>query len=179
MIELEVLDFQWVKGTEDDPLDHCAHGRVNFRINATRFVEPDDGIWTASASALYLLRTLTENSTSENSVAEGNFMFPCCAFCVWPIEHRFEVVTLGCPNGIDVEIIHQGKMVIVQSSVGSEIVQSSEWTAAVLDFVESVQEFYSASSPKEEIDDEYDRQGWEAFWEEWKVRYNRARSVTG
>lgn len=82
MINLVVQGFQWIKGEDDDPDDQCAHGRVLFQINNTTFVKPEDGIWTVSASALYLLRTLSENHTIENPVAETNFLFPCCGFTV-------------------------------------------------------------------------------------------------
>lgn len=177
MIELVVQDFQWVKGPEDDPEDQCAHGRVFFKVNDMQFVKPEDGVWTVSASALYLLRTLTENHTAENSVAEGNLLFPCCGFVVWPIVDRFTVVCLGCPNGIDLEIVHQGDMISITSSKGSEIIQKSDWISAVLDFTDSVREFYQSSLPKADIVDAFENQGWAAFWQEWDVRYVHAKTL--
>jgi hypothetical protein len=67
---------------DDDPEDHCVHGRVLFTINNIEFIKPEDGVWTISASALYLLRTITEDHTIENPVSEINFLFPCCGFSV-------------------------------------------------------------------------------------------------
>ncbi len=174
MIELKVQDFQWVKGSEDDPQDQCAHGRVQLKINNTEFVKPEDGIWTVSASALYLLRTLSENHTVENPVSEGNFLFPCCGFNVWLRGIRFKVLCMGCPNGVDVEVLHHDDMILIRSSTGSERVPKSEWASAVLGFVDSVRDFYRASLPKITIDDEFDRQGWAAFWQEWSERYSLA-----
>jgi len=176
MIKLIVQEFQWVRGKEDDPEDKCAHGRVLFQVNDTIFVKPDD-VWTVTTSALYLLRTITENHTIEDPVSETNFLFPCCGFIVWPAGERFEVLCMGCCNGVDVEIIHHQGMVMVKSPAGSEEVSESEWTAAVLGFVNSVQAFYDTSAPKVDIKDEFDRQGWEAFWQEWEKRYQKALSL--
>jgi hypothetical protein len=176
MIKLLVQGFQWVKGPEDDPNDQCAHGRVLFKINDTEFVKPQDGVWTVSASALYLLRTLSENHSVEDSVAEGNFLFPCCAFTVWLSGTRFPVMSLGCNNGVNLEILHQGEMITVRSAAGSEKVPKSEWVTAVLDFASSVRGFYRASQLKVPIEDEYESQGWAAFWKEWDERYERATS---
>jgi hypothetical protein len=76
MIKLHVQDFQWIEGPVDNPNDQCAHGRVSFAIKDTEFVKHEDGIWTASASALYFLRTIIEDNTTDHSVAESNFLFP-------------------------------------------------------------------------------------------------------
>jgi len=177
MIDLQVQGFQWIKGPKDDPSDQCAHGRVSFAINKTRFVKPEDGVWTISASALYLLRTITEDHTPNNSVTEGNLLFPCCGFSVWLIGKRFKVMCMGCPNGIDVEILHQKNSVIISSIAGSETINQREWATAVLDFADSVRNFYRISSPKVIIDDDFDRQGWSGFWQEWDERYELAKSI--
>jgi hypothetical protein len=176
MIKLLVQELQWIKGSKDDPEDHCAHGRVFFTVNETEFVKPDDGVWTVSASALYLLRTLTENHTAENSVADG-YLFPCCGFVVLPIGGRFKVLCLGCMNGIELEIIHQVDTVTINSSAGSEVVPKTEWTRAVLDFTDSVRQFYRSSLPKVAIEDEIDKLGWATFWQEWDERYRLAKST--
>lgn len=81
---------------------------------------------------------------------------------------------MGCNTGIDVEILHHQDVVTVKSPAGSEKVTKSEWAVAVLGFVNSVQDFYRASASKVAIEDEYDNQGWTAFWEEWNERYQEA-----
>jgi hypothetical protein len=174
MITLEVRNFNWVKGSVDDPTDFCAHGRVMFRVNEITFVRPEDGEWTVSATALYLLRSLTLDHTKSNSIAEGNFLFPCCAFSVWPIKDKFEVICMGCPNGIDIYIRHREGKVSLSSSLGTEIVTESEWKEAVIRFVTLVQTFYVQSSPKIKIEDEYDARGWIEFWREWEQRVSNA-----
>ena len=75
----------------EDPNDLCAHGTVEFSVDGVLLVTPEDGEWTVSATGLYLLRTLTDDHTPEASVCEGNLLFPCCAFSVWPLAGRYAV----------------------------------------------------------------------------------------
>jgi hypothetical protein len=175
MIKLEIHELQWINGSADDPKDQCAHGRVNFEVNGTVFVKPEDGLWTVSAAGLYLLRSLSEDHTPSNSIADG-FLFPCCGFDVWLIGTRFKVVCIGCPSGIDVSITHTNGEVVLHSPSGTESLSSSAWREAVLAFVSKVRNFYQVSSPKEAIQDELGKPGWAAFWQEWDERYANATS---
>ena len=179
-IELEAHDLHWIKGDKDDPGDYCAHGRVSFRINETVFVEPDRR-WTLSASALYLLRTLEDSHAHSDDVTQGNYLFPCCGFNVFPTTRgKYKLFIIGCPNGIDVHIILQDDLVIVQSLNGkSEIVSFLEWMDAVFGFADQIMAFYQNSSPKEQYHDEDDRIGWTEFWKEWDYRRNKSYSTVG
>ncbi len=177
MIVLEVKSFNWVKGTVDDPRDYCAHGRVMFRVNDVIFVKPEDGEWTVSATALYLLRSLTLDHVKSNLIAEGNFLFPCCAFSVWPIKDKFGVICMGCHNGMEVYIRHREGKVNLSSSAGTEIVSETEWREAVISFATSVRTFYLRSSPKIKIEDEYNAQGWKEFWREWEQLISDAQKL--
>lgn len=170
MIELTIQNLCWINGETDDPEDHCAHGRVIFRVGETTFVEPEDGDWTVNATGLYLLRTLSFDHTIENSVAEGNFLFPCCAFNVWPIKEKFKVLCMGCPQGIDVEVRHIVGKVHLEAENKVEQVTEAEWREAVMAFVRQIENFYASCTPKVAIDDEFDRMGWQAFWQEWRGR---------
>ena len=51
--------FEWIGGVADDPQDLCLHGRVTVQFGDT--VVEDTG--TVSATALYLLKTLTEDNS--------------------------------------------------------------------------------------------------------------------
>ena len=150
--------------------DQCAHGKVAFSIDGVPLVKPEDGEWTVSAAALYLLRTLTDDHTPERPVAECNFLFPCCGFKAWLGGERYEVLCMGCAGGIDVWVRHAGAM--VQISVGESLhsVPLGEWRAAVLGFVEQIEEFHAHGSPKVEPEEQHDREGWRAFWAEWRDR---------
>ncbi len=177
-VELEARDLQWVKGEGDDPTDHCAHGRVKFRVNETTFVEPADNVWTLSASALYLLRTLEDSHVHPDDVTQGNQLFPCCGFNVWPTnEGKYRLFCLGCPNGIDIYVTLQNNQVTIQSLDGkSETIAFREWMDAVFGFADRVLAFYNTSSPKIEHEDELDRNGWIEFWKEWDMRRNKSYS---
>ena len=172
MITLKAHELGWVRGKADDPEDQCAHGLVEFLIDKTTFVKPEDGTWTVSAAALFLLRTLSLDHTPEDSVTENNYLFPCCGFNVWPSKGKFKVVCSGCPNGIDVRVCHNRKegTVVISSPKGIETVSESEWNCAVLGFVAQIQAFYNGNSPKKKITDKLDRSGWKAFWQEWEQR---------
>jgi len=109
MITLEAIDMQWIQGRDDDPNDQCAHGRVRFEIDYITFVRPRDGLWTVSAAALYLLRTLEHENIPEHSVCETNFIFPCCAHACWLMaDGEFKLICMGCNDGIDIEVRHVG-----------------------------------------------------------------------
>jgi hypothetical protein len=170
MITLIAHDLCWIKGSLDDSADQCAHAHVEFHVNGTTFLSPKDGEWTVSAAALYLLRTITLDHSESNPIAEGNFLFPCCAFNAWPIQERFKVVCIGCTHGIDINITHSGDSVVIESDKGKELVSEFEWRDAVLAFVKQVREFYDRSSPKDNLNDEFDREGWVRFWSEWNER---------
>ncbi len=176
MIEIIVQDLGWVTGEEDVIWDQCAHGTVVFRVNETTFVEPEDGNWTVSATGLYLLRTLSFDHTLENSVAEGSFLFPCCAFNAWPIEDNKEFKVLlcsGCSQGIDIAVRHVAGKVHLEAEDKVEQVTETEWRQAVLAFVRQVEGLYASCTPKIYIDDEFDRKGWQAFWQEWRERIDK------
>jgi len=177
MITLSLHDESWVKGDQDDPADHCAHSRVEFRVTDTSFVKPEDGDWTVSAAALYLLRTFSFDHLSTDSVAEYNFFFPCCGFSVLRVKGRFEAYCMGCPNGVDVEVTHEAGEVRLSSPAGAETVSEQQRKNAVLSFAQQVRSFYQRSSPKAKIRDRHERCGWAAFWREWEARASAANST--
>jgi len=170
MISLVAHELCWIKGVADDPGDQCAHGKVTFDIDGVSVIMPEDGEWTVSTAALYLLRTLTADHTRENPVAEGNFLFPCCGFNAWLCGDRYKVMCMGCNNGIDTWIRHEGSNVSISAGESTHVVSRSDWHAAVEGFAEQIEEFYARSSPKVRPQDEEDRKGWAAFWDEWRER---------
>lgn len=173
MIILKAKDLQWITEVKDDPDDQCAHGMIDFRIDDYSFVTPDDGILSVSAAALFLLRSLSSNHDENNPVAEDSQLFPHCGHCVWPGDGRYNVSIVGCSNGIDVEIFHEGDSINFTSEDGTQIkVPIRDWIAAVFSFTDQVEEFYRSCSPKNAPPDDFDQEGWRRFWEEWNVRRN-------
>jgi hypothetical protein len=174
LIRLDFEDLQWVRGTEDEPDDQCAHGRVRLEINGTDFARPDDGIWTVSAAGLYLLRSLSDDHTAANPIAESNLLFPHCGFTVWVIGRRYPVLIMGCNNGVDLELTHSQGIVTVRSAAGAESVSLESWRRAVVSVATRVKEFYATCSAKVPSTDDSDLQGWAAFWREWDERLSSA-----
>ena len=172
MITLEAIEMQWIRGEGDDPLDLCAHGRVRFEIDDAVFVRPEDGVWTVSAAALYLLRTLEHEHTAKHSVAQYNFIFSCCAHACWLAgDGEFKVICMGCNKGIDIDVRFAGISVEIGGLGGKrKVVQAPEWQAAVFQFVDQVYSFYDRSDSKVAPSDPQDAEGWDAFWTEWHRR---------
>jgi hypothetical protein len=175
-VELRIEDLGWISGPEDDPADHCAHGRVHLRVGSTCFVKPEEGRWSLSATGLYLLRTLDADHMAEASVAETNWLFPHCGFSVFPHTGKYKVVIIGCNVGVDLAILHHDHSVTIRAATGAEeTVPWTQWRDAVVEFTDEVRALYDRSSPKLDLDDEFEEKGWTEFWREW----NSSRKLHG
>lgn len=172
-VQLSPVDLRWIKGSEDDPSDLCAHGDFEFRIDDDVLSDGSAGrALTLSAAALYLLRTLSRSHTKDAQV--GDQLFPCCGHAMYDIPGQDEVVIVGCGNGEDFELDHRegGAAVVVRATGGREwSVDRDSWQAAVFAFVDAVSEFYARSSPKRPTKD--DAAGFRAFQAEWERRRGR------
>ena len=88
-----------------------------------------------------------------------------------------DVVIVGCPNGLDWEVMHEGASVRLRASEGEEeIVAIEEWRRIVFEFADAVAAFYAASAPKQ-FSDPYEEQAFAAFQNEWARR--RGAGVAG
>lgn len=61
IFKIKADKFEWIGGAADDPQDLCLHGHVTVQFGDTTL--EDTG--TVSATALYLLKTLTEDIIEE------------------------------------------------------------------------------------------------------------------
>ena len=164
-IKLAAHDLFWLNPNAPD--DQCAHGTIEFTVNGIEFVTCKSGELTVTGAALFLLRTLTCDHTRAHPVAPYNTLFPHCGYAAWPYEGEFEVLLMGCDLGVEVWVSHEVAGIRLVSSAGSELVTEEEWRVAVLGLAEQVSAYYRQCSPKAEIKDDYERQGWAAFWLEW------------
>jgi hypothetical protein len=168
MIVLRAVNLHWIDGAADDPADLCAHSSVELRVDANSLVQPDDGDWTVSAAALYLLRTLSQSHTKAHPVAEQ--LFPCCGHAIYEVEGDDDVLIIGCDRGIDFEIGHSEDMVVLAAKDGRRYeVTAHEWRKSVCEFADAVYHFYENSSPKV-FEDERDSGAFKRFWMEWSRR---------
>jgi hypothetical protein len=170
MVTIQALNLRWIKGETDDALDQCAHSEMVITVNGADLVTAQDGELTLSGAAFFLLRTLESSHTPTNSVTNSNLLLPCCAFNAWPAGENGALVLLGCGLGIELSVEHlpNGHVRIARGEA-SATVDILAWHAAVIKFAKQIEAFYALSTPKAEIDDDFDRNGWALFWAEWRA----------
>ena len=168
MIHLSLSDLGWLDGRPDDHNDRCAHGRVCLEVDGTFLMRPEDGAWTVSASALFLLRTLTDDHTPDEPVAEASQLFPCCGFNVAEGSDRYPGLCFGCPTGIDVWVQHaDGQVTLTRGNLQATI-PFRDWVRAVHAFADDVTRLYAESAPKAAPDNAAEANAWATFWTEWR-----------
>lgn len=164
---LQPVGLCWIKQVADDPGDLCAHGHVDFRIGEEVLVHPlDRPEVTVSAAALYLLRSLEKSHSREAPV--GDQLFPCCGFSMFEEAGSPDVVIIGCPNGLDFEVLHGSNVQLKARTGRSWHIPMIEWRAAVFAFADRVSEFYASCSAK--CPTAGDSAGFRRFVAEWERR---------
>lgn len=172
MIILHPRDLTWINYQVDDPYDLCAHGKVQFDIDGVNLVRVEDGEWTVSAAALFLLRTLKKDHSTKAPLFEN--VIPHCGTGFYVKEGEDDVKIIECPIGINFQVIHiRDTVQIIMNDEKTFIVTSEEWQNAVLTFSQAVREFYAASTPKTPVDHS-DKAGFDKFMLEWKNRHQDA-----
>ena len=166
IFKIKADDLQWITGAKDDPQDLCLHGRVTAQFGDT--VLEDYG--TVSATALYLLKTLRDDKIMAPYDIQ---MIPCCGHTLIANDGLSEVTISGCDTGTDWSTIHEGNTVrFLLFSEQEEVVSLRDYQYEVLDFAKKIKQFYDSCTPKEVPKNEFDRNGYTAFWNEWQRRYN-------
>jgi len=159
MFEINVTNLAWLENVNEET-DLCLHGKAVAKIGDETF-EYDA---TVSATALYLLKSLTE----DHVIHHTNQMLPCCGFSIYANQNMDNVDICGCPNGVDWSVIHVGSDVKITTASGKEtMVRLDEYRKSVYSFVDKIEEYYTKSTPKVLPKDKVDREGYIAFWNEW------------
>jgi len=172
MITLVPTRLHWIKDDGvDDPSDLCAHSPVLFQIDGDTLVAPEEGDATVSAAAIYLLRTLEREHTTENPVDDQ--LFPCCGHAMYDSGGE-DVVISGCPNGSDVFVTHEGngEIRLTPPNGKSYVIAVSDWRNVINEFSDLVRNFYDHSLPKRPADDT-DSAGFAKMMAEWNRRRNQ------
>jgi hypothetical protein len=164
--DLKLLDIYWIENL-DEPYDLCAHGHVLVQIGTEIVSDQNSLNVTVSATALYLMRTLTSN------YQEGDYfsqLLPCCGHFLMVDEAEEKVVICGCPSGIDWTITHKEDGTIAHRSNNGQvaIISKDAYQKLVFEFADQVEQFYQSSSPKILPTDDYDQQAYRLFWNEWR-----------
>ena len=162
---INATNLKWIDGI-DETEDLCLHGYAVVHIGEKK-LEYDA---TISATALYLLKTLTEN----HIINTDNQLLPCCGFSIFPNDKLDNVTIVGCNDGIDWSVIHNGDTVILELENGTrENISITEYKQEVFKFADKVEAFYLSCAPKKIPKDKIDRDGYIAFWNEWHRRRNQ------
>ena len=162
---IDADNYTWINNKKDDPEDLCLHGHA-IAVFGNEKLEYDA---TVSAAALCLLRTITE----DHIINEGLQLFPCCGHSLIPNEDLSEVYIIGCNSGIDWTVLHENDIVKIILENGTEMqIRFEEYKKEIFAFADKVEAFYNACSPKILPNDEFERNGYIAFWNEWHKRRN-------
>lgn len=163
--KLYVDNFSWINERKDDPKDLCLHGHATAIIGNTKL----EYTATVSAAALCLLRSITEN----HIINEDTQMFPCCGHTLIPNEDLSEVYIIGCDCGIDWTVLHENERIKIILEHGETIfVDLHEYRNEIFQFADQLEKYYKSCSPKILPKDEFDKNGYLAFWNEWYRRRN-------
>ncbi|MBR0124585.1 MAG: hypothetical protein IJM03_04485, partial [Treponema sp.] len=176
--KIDVDSFYWIDSDDANTGDLCLHGHVRVQIGS--YQSEDYG--TVSASALYLLKTLSRNHIPESEIQ----LVPCCGhsmFAISSLESNPEAEDdygelceiLGCPNGLDWTVKHEGDFVRLISDSGQTVcLPFEEYKAEIFAFSNKVKAFYDSSLPRDVSNyDAVDIEGFKAFCAEWKMHYEK------
>ena len=162
MFNIDVSNMYWIR-EGDDPDDLCAHGDMVATIGDERF----EFSGTVSATAIYLLKTLTEDRAFEDE----NQMMPCCGHFYIANDTLDNVIILGCNSGVDWETTHVDNGVKIKTENEKEVfIRYEEYEKVVFNFCDKVEAFYKSCLKKNIPDDDFERNGYIAFWNEWNRR---------
>ena len=167
MFKLDILSLHWIDESADNPDDLCLHGNVVTKVGEEIF----EYYATVSAAALVLLRTLTEN----HAVGTDNQILPCCGHFMIANENLDSVEICGCPNGMDWNVTHEANedtnQIRIVTQNGNEVfIEFADYQKEVFEFADKVEEFYKKCAPKKMPDDNFEKNGYIAFWAEWRRR---------
>lgn len=165
LFEIDAEKLQWINGESEDQDDLCLHGEAVCKIGEEIFVYNA----TVSATALYLLKTLTE----DHIIYQENQMLPCCGHCMVPNDELTKVDILGCCNGIDWSVLHEGdKIKMITEKENVIVMDLEEYRKKVFAFADKIENFYNSCKPKN-LPNEFEKNCYIAFWNEWHRRRGR------
>ncbi len=170
MFCIDVSNLHWLEGVNETE-DLCLHGTAVVTIGEEHF----EYHATVSSTALYLLKSLSE----DHKIHESNQMLPCCGFFMIANETLSKVEILGCPNGIDWSVLHEnGEIVLITEAGNITKLSPDEYQRTVFSFVDKIEAFYKQSAPKKTPKDEFEKNGYIAFWNEWKeIRMSNEKEI--
>ena len=166
--EIKILRQHWILDDgKDDKNDLCSHGEVYIRLGSEELSNKNSGSWSLSTTGLYLLRSLEQDCQLGEF---SNQFVPHCGQSIYPDSGRKNsVIILGCTDGVDWKIFHHKRRVVFESEKGSKAELSlDKYRKMVLEFTNEIEKFYGNPKDKVVPDDEFEKDGFNQFWAEWK-----------
>lgn len=159
--EIRIKKLYWIDGSQDNKEDLCLHGDLEIRLN-DQIVQYSP---TVSVAGLRLLRSLFE----DHQGGSGEQLFPCCGNTMLANEQVNRVEILGCDQGLDWSIKHEAGLVTIEADGNLKTTYYYlQYKKEVLNFIKQIEGFYKKAGERILPEDEIDREGYLAFWKEWK-----------
>jgi hypothetical protein len=156
---VRVFDLHWLEGIDSEQ-DLCAHGSVEIVVDGHAATAHDLAV---GAACVLLLRTLTADHEPDGD----SHLFPHGGHAFLTDEQGWRR-NINCDQGLPVSVRYYEDTVNVALSEDSAQLPLRQWVDAVCRFCDEVERFYDESAPKRPPPE--DRQGYPAFWEEWRAR---------
>ena len=157
--KIRVNSLYWMNEIKDDPNDLCLHGDITVTIGEEKL----SYFCIGSAAALRMLKTLSE----DHLPTKGEQMVPCCGFSMIPNENLDEVDIIGCDNGVDWAVLNEdGMFKLITGNGNTVFVYYLQYKGEILRFADIVEYYNKKSLPKNIPEDEFERNGYMAFWNE-------------
>jgi hypothetical protein len=170
--EIKIENQRWL--FNDDKEDLCSHGEIHLNVNGNIITQSGiDEEWGISESALSLLKTIDKDYVCDPDNEEGLILHGCGA-----------ILMIGCPIGIHWTVKHIDDQVILSDFVkitttnpesgsiyypGLKVkLSKDEYKNQVVQFAIQAKNLFNTSKEKR-ISDDFDREMYEDFWNE----YNR------
>lgn len=104
-------------------------------------------------------------------------MLPCCGHFMVADKTLENVWISGCPYGVDYQVEPSEECIHITTESGhSYSVHRKDYVNEIVQFAEQVETFYQNSTPKHLPTDDFERNGYIAFWNEWRRRMAQAKA---
>jgi hypothetical protein len=166
LFEINILNQHWL-GTEPDQYDLCSHGQLALIIGGQVILDGREE-YGLSETALALLRTLEQDHSPQNHVAE-KLVFHGCGY----------VLMQGCAIGADWTVEHDGPHVILKDVVRWDTpdehratyfegltvsISQAQYRQVVYLFAQKVKDFFEGQ--EKEFFNKEEKLAYEQFWQE-------------
>jgi len=177
--KLRLLSQNWI---DDDPhhIDLCSHGSIYLKIGDNVVADEEDGEWTVSTSALIMLRSaITDYITDETAPMIhhcGQLMMVGCPISVcWTVQHNGSAVLL---SGIRKQPTTDTKDLVCYLKDKEQVtVSKATYVRDILRFADAVAQFLENSPERVFVENEYDRNEYSAFLDEFNSLRDKARDA--